>query len=225
MRCMPDMLLDKAPLIMIDESRCVVCPICSSICPTHALKVNIEGAIEMPKVKGKISIDRGKCIPCHLCERVCPREAIRVEVKVSRKDELVKYHEGSPREAEGRITVDLDKCCYCGLCEDLCEALKVVWTRPEAPGFKPGLTVMVNEELCDYCGLCEKICPTRAIKVECYKSPPRTVEDPHIEGSIKVDEDLCVYCGLCAAVCPVDAVSCDSASTVGYVQLYVQWTQ
>ncbi|RLF15915.1 MAG: hypothetical protein DRJ97_02645 [Thermoprotei archaeon] len=199
----------EAPLITIDESKCVVCPICSSVCPTHALKVNIEGGREYPRIKGSLSLDEEKCLPCHLCERVCPREAIKAEVKVVKKDELVKYHEEVGERAEGKITVNLERCCYCGLCEDLCEAIKIVWVKPEPPGFKPGLTVLVNEQLCDYCGLCEKICPVDAIKVECFKAPPRVVEGPKVDGSIKIDEDLCVYCGLCAAMCPVKALSCE----------------
>ena len=198
----------EAPLIMIDESKCVVCPLCSSICPTHALKVNIHHEGEYPKVKGSISVDREKCLPCHLCERLCPRSAIKAKVEVAKKEDLVKY-ETEERYAEGRISVDLEKCCFCGLCEDLCEALRIEWTRPEAPSFRPGLAVLVNEELCDYCGLCEEVCPTEAIKVECVKAAPRNVEKPRIAGSIEVDEDLCVYCGLCASVCPVDAISCE----------------
>ena len=195
----------EAPYIIIDEAKCVVCPLCSSICPSGALRVEAPSDFEHPRVEGRIEVRRDKCIPCLLCERVCPRKAIKAKVSVKKKEDLVKYLREGEAWGKGRIGIDVEKCCYCGLCELLCDAIKIEWTDPRSPDFKPGLSITVDEKKCDYCGLCAKICPVRAIEVECLESAPREVGEPKVEGSIEVGEE-CIWCGLCGKVCPVQAI-------------------
>jgi len=195
----------EAPYIIIDETKCIVCPLCSSICPSGALRVEAPFDFEHPKVKGRIEVQRDKCIPCLLCEKVCPKRAIKAKVSVKKKEDLVKYLREEEAWGKGKISIDVDKCCFCGLCELLCEAIKIEWTDPRPPDFKPGLSITVDEKRCDYCGLCERICPVKAIKVECSESAPREVGKPKVEGSIEVGEE-CVWCGLCSEVCPTQAI-------------------
>ncbi len=199
--------IKDAPLIMIDEDKCCFCGLCESVCIFNSISLKIN---ETPtsklycRLKGYHSIDKEKCIPCLLCSKICPREAISARVKVEKKELLVRYL--SEGEAKGKISIDEDKCCFCGLCELLCDAIKIFWSEPKPPDFKPAITIRVNEEKCDYCGLCEKICPVEAIKVTCKQAPPREIEEPRIAGGIEIDDWKCVDCGLCAAKCPVEAL-------------------
>ncbi|RLG52513.1 MAG: ferredoxin [Thermoproteota archaeon] len=196
-----------APLIMIDEDKCCFCGICETVCIFNSISLKINGtpASELYcRLRGEHSIDREKCIPCLLCSKLCPREAISARVEVEKKEKLVKYlGEG---EAEGEISIDEDKCCFCGLCELLCDAIKIFWTEPKPPDFKPAITIRVDDDSCDYCGLCEKVCPVDAIKVECISTPPREIREPKVSGEIEVDDKKCVDCGLCALKCPVEAI-------------------
>ncbi len=203
--------LEEAPLINIDEEKCTFCGVCVSLCFFNSLRMMIDHVKveeEYSRIKGEHNIIREKCIPCLLCSKVCPMEAIDVEVKLAKKDELVKYEDESlKKKAKGTIKIDEEKCCYCGLCELLCNAIKIFWVEPKPPAYKPALNIVVDEEKCDYCGLCEKICPSEAVKVTCEYEPPRKIFEPKIEGEIRIDEEKCVDCGLCAAKCPVEALN------------------
>ncbi len=200
--------IEDTPLIFIDEGKCSFCGICDSVCFFRAIALSYNGrpAEEIfSEVKGRHVLDEEKCLPCLLCEKVCQRQAISVELKVPKKEELVKY-EGKA-EARGSIRIDEQKCVFCGLCAELCDAITIVWTDPKAPDFKPAIAIRVDEDECDYCELCQKICPVEgAIEVVCEYSTPRVVEEPQIEGSISVNEEECICCGLCAVVCPVNAI-------------------
>jgi len=195
----------EAPLIIIDETKCVVCPLCSAICPLNAITVEFKNKPEYLKAKGKIEVDQNKCLPCLLCEKICPRNAIKAEIRIPKKEELVEY-ETEEIWAEGAIKIDEEKCVYCGLCEILCDAIKIVWSEPKPPDYKPALTILLDEEKCDYCKLCEDICPVQAIKVECKASAPRKVLEVKIEGRLEIDENECIYCKLCEFKCPVEAI-------------------
>jgi 4Fe-4S ferredoxin len=194
----------EAPLIVIDETKCVACPLCSSVCFFEALKLEFEEKPQYPQIKGEIKVDLEKCIPCLLCEKICPRNAVKVDIKVPKKEELVKYED--KEWAKGKISIDVEKCSFCGLCELLCDAVKITWVDPQPPEYKPGITISVEENSCDYCGLCEKICPSDAIKVECTASAPRKIGELKIEGSLVIDDEKCVWCGICAKFCPTEAI-------------------
>ncbi len=199
--------IKDAPLIMIDENKCVFCGICDSTCVFDSIKIdfkNVKTDEEYTRIKGIHLLDEKKCIPCLLCSKVCPREAIQVELKINKKEELVHYP--GQAWATGTIEINKEKCSYCGLCSELCDAIKIYWDKPVPPDFKPAIDIRVEEEKCDYCGLCEEICPSEAIKVTCKQSSPRIISKPIIRGKITIDEEKCVDCGLCAIKCPVEAL-------------------
>jgi len=201
--------LEEAPLINIEGEKCTFCGLCVSVCIFNSFRMSINGLKvedEYSKIDGEHNLNREKCLPCLLCSKVCQRKAIDVEVKLPKKESLVKY-ETDKVEAKGKIMFYEEKCCYCGLCEMLCDAIKIFWVEAKPPDFKPAVGLRIDEDKCDYCGLCEKICPSEALKVECEYSPPRKIFEPKIEGEIKVNDEKCVKCGLCASVCPVEAIN------------------
>ncbi len=53
-----------------DESRCVHCGVCASVCAPSALYVNRETM--------KVEFDYERCVACELCVRVCPVKALNV---------------------------------------------------------------------------------------------------------------------------------------------------
>jgi formate hydrogenlyase subunit 6/NADH:ubiquinone oxidoreductase subunit I len=68
-----DMNLGIEPIeqdINRDESRCVHCGVCTSVCAPEALKINRESM--------KVEFDYEKCVACELCVKVCPVKAMQV---------------------------------------------------------------------------------------------------------------------------------------------------
>ncbi len=195
----------EAPQIIIDETKCVVCPVGASVCIFNALKFSAEEAFKTTRISGSINIDSSKCKPCLICEKTCPRKALEVEIQIPKKENLVKY-EGEIW-ANGEIKIDMDKCIYCGLCEILCNAIKIEWIdKPTPPEFRIANGILINEDKCDYCGLCREICPTEAISVKCFKSAPRTIAKLEVKGGVRIDISSCIWCGLCMDKCPQKAI-------------------
>jgi len=56
--------------IVVDKDKCVLCGICSNVCPVNAITVNDE-----------VKIDESLCVLCGRCAQECPREAIYVNFK------------------------------------------------------------------------------------------------------------------------------------------------
>jgi ferredoxin len=54
----------------VNESMCIGCGACISICPVGAIKLNSHG---------KSTIDKNKCVGCGSCASLCPVEAIDLE--------------------------------------------------------------------------------------------------------------------------------------------------
>jgi len=54
---------------MVDQSKCITCGACVTICPVKAIKI----------VKGKATIDPKKCIKCGSCSQFCPVTAIEIK--------------------------------------------------------------------------------------------------------------------------------------------------
>jgi len=68
-----DMNLDIEPIeqdINRDESRCVHCGVCTSVCAPEAMHINRENM--------KVEFDYEKCVACELCVKVCPVKAMNV---------------------------------------------------------------------------------------------------------------------------------------------------
>jgi ferredoxin len=58
--------------IFRDEELCMHCGLCTSLCPTKALSVNLENRI--------VEFDVEKCSACGMCTRVCPVRAMIVDM-------------------------------------------------------------------------------------------------------------------------------------------------
>ncbi|MDR2821428.1 MAG: 4Fe-4S binding protein [Mycoplasmataceae bacterium] len=54
----------------VNESACIGCGACTSMCPVGAIKLN---------ARGKSTIDKNKCVGCGSCASICPVEAIDIE--------------------------------------------------------------------------------------------------------------------------------------------------
>lgn len=53
-----------------DETRCVHCGVCTSVCAPSALYIDRQTM--------KVNFDYKKCVACELCVRVCPVKALNV---------------------------------------------------------------------------------------------------------------------------------------------------
>lgn len=51
----------------VDQSKCVGCGACCSVCPMNAISLK----------DGKAEIDETKCISCQTCAMTCPMQAIK----------------------------------------------------------------------------------------------------------------------------------------------------
>ncbi|MBC76496.1 MAG: hypothetical protein CME64_10830 [Halobacteriovoraceae bacterium] len=63
---------------------CVSCGLCVEICPTKAIKIEVDKKIQIPKTLTSgpapkmFEVDHALCVQCSLCEQVCPVDAITV---------------------------------------------------------------------------------------------------------------------------------------------------
>lgn len=194
-----------APKLVIDESVCVLCGMCSGLCPADALNLTIDGeAIEnipaYPTLVKSAEINDDKCVYCKKCEIVCPREAITVSRTLPNRADLV----------TGEIEVIEEECIYCGICEELCpaEAITVDKTTGEE-------SIVINKEECVYCLVCKKACPVNAIKAACrscsYGEYDLDPEKAVVTGNTIIDQEICINCGWCEGVCPEDAAKVKQA--------------
>jgi ferredoxin len=56
--------------IVLDEDRCVVCGLCTSVCKPNALSLDGED---------RLVFDKDECVYCEACVVACPRRAITLE--------------------------------------------------------------------------------------------------------------------------------------------------
>jgi len=197
---------DSAKLY-IDEDKCVLCGMCSGLCPASALKLTIDNVPiseipSYPKYNEYVGIDDDQCIYCQKCQIACPRDAITIERKLPNRADLV----------TGEISVNDDECVYCGICQELCPATAI--TVDQETGEE---SIDIDKDKCVYCLICKKVCPTNAIDAVCricsYGEYDLDPENAITSGAAIIDEDLCIHCGWCEGVCPNDAAKVEKAFT------------
>ncbi len=225
----------------IDEEKCKPCLLCSKVCPTEALSVDISVSQKEDLVTysgeeaatGTIKIDENKCSYCGLCELLCPNI-----IKI--------YWEDSSEPPDFKpavaIRVDNEKCDYCGLCANLCpdEAIEVECLSSTPREIKdPEISGNLHhdDDLCVKCGLCAQVCPYDALEVEkpfqgkveivqldkcdptgcnnCFNiCPVKAIYPTGTADKIAILDDHCLYCGACEHSCPYDVLK---VSREGYL--------
>ncbi len=184
-----------------NEDKCVLCGMCSGVCPVGALQLTIDGVpiSEMPQYPHYTSfseIDDEECIYCERCEIACPRDAITIERELPERKDLV----------TGEISVDDEECIYCGLCQEMCPASAI--TVDPVTGQE---SIVIDKDKCVYCLICKRVCPTKAIKAMCRSCSYGEYDlDPlkaTVSGNSIIDPEICVYCGWCEGVCPTGAAT------------------
>ena len=60
----------------IDKSKCIGCDLCTKICPTSCLKLNINKTVK-PFVLDDYKVDDTQCCECDLCIKICPLKCIK----------------------------------------------------------------------------------------------------------------------------------------------------
>ena len=187
------------PKLTLDEEKCVLCGMCSGLCPADALNLTIdnESIADIPAYPSYISyaeIDEDECVYCQKCEIACPREAITINRVLPTRSELV----------TGEIEVDEEECINCGICEEMCPAEAIVVDKTTGAE-----SIVVDKDKCVYCLVCKKSCPVDAIKAACrlcsYGDYDLNPADAAITGSAIIDQDICIKCGWCEGVCPTEA--------------------
>lgn len=58
--------------IVRNEDKCVMCGVCTGICPT--------GALSMERPSMEVHFDGEQCVFCQLCTKVCPMRAMEVRL-------------------------------------------------------------------------------------------------------------------------------------------------
>ena len=196
----------------IDDAKCVLCGMCSGVCPAGALDLAIDGVSikdidTYPTLIASAEIVDEKCVYCKRCEVVCPREAITINRELPKRADLV----------TGEIEADEEKCIYCGACAELCPATAI--TVNKVTGEE---SIEFDKEKCVYCLVCKKACPMDAIKAICKSCSYGEYElDPEkavITGDAIIDNEMCIKCGWCAGVCSEGAPIIEKPFE-GYVEI------
>ena len=187
--------------VNINEDKCVLCGMCSGLCPVDALVLTIDGVPiseidAYPHYESYSEIDDDECIYCKKCENACPRGAITIDRVLPQRKDLV----------TGEISVDDDECIYCGVCSELCPAEAISVNSENG-----NESIEINTDNCVYCLVCKKACPVNAITAVCrscsYGEYDLDERKAVVKGSSIIDDDLCIYCGWCEGVCPTNAAS------------------
>lgn len=190
--------------LILDKDRCVICELCSAVCPREA--ISIINPKKNNSTHPKLDIDVELCQYCGICNAICPFGALQLVINDQRVLPVVNYQ--SFPELLKEVKIDVEKCPVgCTVCEEACPlnlikvrvvdqkgeeiAIKNIDKYPE----KEKLSVKIDVDLdyCPDCRVCEYKCPYNAIHT-------RKV----IYGSIKVNVDLCPpNCRACVDSCPI----------------------
>jgi len=98
------------------------CTLCTSVCPTGAIReITAKEKIELPMKIGSAYIDRGRCLPwsgnapCIVCEEHCPTSPKAIYLK----QERLSVRGGKIMDVQ-LPHVDIRECVGCGICENKC---------------------------------------------------------------------------------------------------------
>ena len=183
-------LIQKAT-IDIDPDKCNFCGECVVLCPVNALRLTINGQVEVPVLQyeafpeliKKISANGTELRPEDVaaCEASCPTEVISVQVERNASGQVTKVAGIQVEESAGHETAG---CIYCQQCEGACPGVFTV-TKPWQG------RVLLDVTRCpEGCQACVDACPTDALLMQ--------------EGRLALDERYCLYCSACQRVCPVE---------------------
>ena len=111
------------PRLIMGHGYCeYTCTLCSSVCPTGAIReITAKEKIERPIKIGSAYLDRGRCLPwsgnapCIVCEEHCPTSPKAIYLR----QDVVIRPDGQQMEVQ-LPCVDLKKCVGCGICENKC---------------------------------------------------------------------------------------------------------
>jgi ferredoxin len=111
------------PRLIMRHGYCeYTCTLCSSVCPTDAIReITAKEKIERPIKIGSAYLDRGRCLPwsgnapCIVCEEHCPTSPKAIYLR----QDVVVGPDGQQMEVQLPF-VDLKKCVGCGICENKC---------------------------------------------------------------------------------------------------------
>ncbi len=209
---MEQKLLKQVNNLVLDNSRCTGCGICSESCPEEAISLGPVGAFRRGAIEygSAIQVDETKCSYCGVCVVMCPFDAMKLEIDGEESLPIVEK-EGFPvydKVAE----INREKCVQCTTCEDVCPREAIIRDVPlfegtdifglkKAQALSPNNEFVYNEDKCTYCGLCGEICA--AIDVV---RKPFSAEKGEIDGEVIWNKELCDGCLLCVEICPSDAI-------------------
>lgn len=73
--------------VQVDDARCTACGLCTTLCPTAALRLQIQGVPPGEKPKGgeawELVFQPAACVDCGICAVACPEQAVRYGDTVS----------------------------------------------------------------------------------------------------------------------------------------------
>ncbi len=197
--------------LTIDKKRCILCDICTKICPKEAITLLRSGNCV------HLSVDPQKCVLCGACEPLCPTKAVRVSVNGVNDNILLRacgLPQGFPKvkvdkskcpidcfkcanacpvgavniDPRHELAIDEDNCLRCPWCIDACDK-QAITVNPIFLG-----TISIDTLRCsENCDLCVRSCPTKAISM--------------MNNEARINARYCNFCGACLIACKDNAIS------------------
>lgn len=156
--------------ILLDHSKCVLCGLCSTHCPTDTIFIDRKA--------GTWNMNRFDCVQCGNCVKVCPKSALSIVPGyfTPNREKLIETNQiKAPAAFTGKTTepgaiptgpamavpVVNDACILCGACAAQCPAGAIT----------VGDGWSVNAEACLGCEGCISTCPENALSMKSAMAP------------------------------------------------------